>query len=79
MLKLKVSRWGNSLALRLPLKICELLEISDGDNLILTVKDGKMTLEKQALVCGVCGHKIPDPNKPCEECRKRNGEPNEST
>lgn len=47
MLVLKVSRWGNSLALRLPLKICELLEISEDDDLILTIKDGKIILERK--------------------------------
>jgi len=50
MLKLKVSRWGNSLAVRLPVKICEMLEISDGDKLILTVKDGEMVLQKNPAV-----------------------------
>ena len=50
MLKLKVSRWGNSLAVRLPVKICEMLEISDGDKLILTVKDGEMVLQKDPAV-----------------------------
>ncbi|MBX3476088.1 MAG: AbrB/MazE/SpoVT family DNA-binding domain-containing protein [Brevundimonas sp.] len=40
----KVSRWGNSLAVRLPAKVVEALDLHDGDEIAVTVV-GKDRLE----------------------------------
>lgn len=37
-MKTQVSRWGNSLALRIPKPVAEAAELSDGDTLVLDVE-----------------------------------------
>ncbi len=42
-----VSRWGNSLAVRLPKKLVEALQLSPGDELeVVAVSKGKVGVEK---------------------------------
>jgi antitoxin MazE len=36
---MKVARWGNSLAVRLPASVVEALEIKEGDDITLAAKD----------------------------------------
>ena len=36
-----VSKWGNSLAIRLPAAVIELLEIKEGDEIEITVADSR--------------------------------------
>lgn len=36
----KVSKWGNSLAVRLPKKVVDALELKDGDEIHLGVQEG---------------------------------------
>ena len=36
---MQVAKWGNSLAVRLPAAVVELLELKEGDDIELTVRD----------------------------------------
>ena len=40
---MKVAKWGNSLAVRLPKKVVDELELKSGDKVVLTI-DGRRTL-----------------------------------
>jgi len=42
---MKVAKWGNSLAVRLPTDMAEALDIKEGDDLRFTVESGKLTVE----------------------------------
>lgn len=45
---LNIGKWGNSLAIRLPLELSKQLNITDGDSLIVTTTtDNKVILQKQ--------------------------------
>jgi antitoxin MazE len=46
MTKVTVSKWGNSIAIRLPKTVTDELRLSAGDVVNLDVRDGKATLEK---------------------------------
>ena len=44
---MQVSKWGNSLAIRLPAAVVEVLELKEGDDIEITVAgDRKFELEK---------------------------------
>ena len=38
---MRVSKWGNSLAIRLPVAVVEALELKDGDEIEITVSDAR--------------------------------------
>jgi antitoxin MazE len=38
---MRVSKWGNSLAIRLPAAVVELLELKEGDEIEITVTDSR--------------------------------------
>ena len=42
---MKVAKWGNSLAVRLPADMAEALDIKEGDDLNFKVEAGKLTFE----------------------------------
>ncbi len=42
---MKVAKWGNSLAVRLPADMAEALDIKEGDDLRFSVEAGKLTFE----------------------------------
>ena len=45
---LNIGKWGNSLAVRLPVELSKLLNISDGDILVaFTTEDNKVVLQKE--------------------------------
>ncbi|HEY1657926.1 MAG TPA: AbrB/MazE/SpoVT family DNA-binding domain-containing protein [Candidatus Sulfotelmatobacter sp.] len=39
---MRVAKWGNSLAVRLPVAVVEALDLKDGDNIEIRVADGTM-------------------------------------
>ena len=41
----KISKWGNSQGLRVPKDVMESLHLHIGDNVSITIKDGKAILE----------------------------------
>ena len=41
----KIQKWGNSLAVRIPKAIAELVELSDGREVELTVEEGRMIVK----------------------------------
>lgn len=41
-----VKKWGNSLGLRLPKNIAELMEIKDGTNISINLNDGTIEITK---------------------------------
>lgn len=62
--------WGNSLALRIPRGIAELLRLEDGTTMRLDVRDGSIILtparptaaeERAALVAGITPENLHDP------------------
>ncbi|MBO9124688.1 MULTISPECIES: AbrB/MazE/SpoVT family DNA-binding domain-containing protein [unclassified Rhizobium] len=46
MTKVTISKWGNSIAIRLPKAVTDELHLRAGDVVNLDVRDGKATLEK---------------------------------
>ena len=48
MTQVKVSKWGNSIAIRFPRNIAEAMHLSDGDMLDINVEEGNATLKKPA-------------------------------
>lgn len=46
MTKVTISKWGNSIAIRLPKAVTEELRLSAGDVVNLDVSNGKATIEK---------------------------------
>ncbi|WP_160009479.1 AbrB/MazE/SpoVT family DNA-binding domain-containing protein [Rhizobium sp. 18055] len=46
MTKVTISKWGNSIAIRLPKAVTDELRLSAGDVVNLDVSDGKVTLQK---------------------------------
>ncbi len=44
---MKVSKWGNSLAIRIPADVAETLGFAEGDQVKIEPKDGKLVAEKQ--------------------------------
>ena len=42
---MKVEKWGNALAVKLPADVVEALNIKAGDDLTFRVESGKLTLE----------------------------------
>ena len=42
---MKVAKWGNSLAVRLPADMTEALDIKEGDDLRFSIEAGKLTLQ----------------------------------
>jgi antitoxin MazE len=60
---LRVSKWGNSLAIRLPAAVVEALDLREGDDVILHAA-GKRTLETE---------KVPDINELLVRLRKYRG------
>lgn len=47
--KATVSKWGNSLGIRLPVKITKELMISEGDELLIGTIDNKIVLQKKPI------------------------------
>jgi len=45
-IKVSVTKWGNSKGIRLPKTVTEFLDIDDNDNLNLEIKDGAIILSK---------------------------------
>jgi antitoxin MazE len=44
---MKVSKWGNSLAIRIPADVAETLGFAEGDQVKIESKEGKLVAEKQ--------------------------------
>ena len=45
---LNIGKWGNSLAIRLPVELSKLLDVSDGDILVaFTTEDNKIIIQKK--------------------------------
>ena len=44
-MRAKIQKWGNSLAVRIPKALAELVELSDGREVELSVEDGKMIVQ----------------------------------
>jgi antitoxin MazE len=44
---MKVSKWGNSLAIRIPADVAKSLGFEEGDQVRLDAKDGKLVAEKE--------------------------------
>ena len=44
-MRAKIQKWGNSLAVRIPKALAELVELSDGREVELSVVDGKMIVQ----------------------------------
>ena len=44
---MKVSRWGNSLAIRIPADVAEKLGFAEGDQVKIESKEGKLVAEKE--------------------------------
>lgn len=44
---MKVSKWGNSLAIRIPAGVAEKLGFSEGDQVKITPEGGKLVAEKE--------------------------------
>jgi len=47
MAKGKISKWGNSLALRIPRSVAEELGIKENSSVYLTVNEGSLCVEKE--------------------------------
>jgi len=45
-MKAQLVKWGNSLAVRIPKTILEQAEMDEGEDLIVSVKAGKIAIEK---------------------------------
>jgi antitoxin MazE len=43
-MKTTISKWGNSLAVRIPVQLAEELSISSGDDMTVNIKDKKLIL-----------------------------------
>ena len=39
---MRVSKWGNSLAIRLPVSVVEALQLSEGDDIEVTIADARI-------------------------------------
>lgn len=46
MTQVKVSKWGNSIAMRFPKNVAEAMRLNDGDMLDINVEQGQATLKK---------------------------------
>jgi antitoxin MazE len=46
---MKVAKWGNSLAVRLPQSVVEVLELKEGDSIDITVADSREFLISRSL------------------------------
>ena len=44
-MRAKIQKWGNSLAVRIPKALADLVELSDGREVELSVEDGKMIVQ----------------------------------
>ena len=44
-MRAKIQKWGNSLAVRIPKGIAELVELADGREVELTVEEGRMIVQ----------------------------------
>ena len=44
---MKISKWGNSLAIRIPVDVAESLGLAEGDKVKVESKDGKLVAEKE--------------------------------
>jgi antitoxin MazE len=47
---MKVSKWGNSLAVRLPAELVARLGLKDGDEIAIVAKDGVLEVERKMSV-----------------------------
>lgn len=54
-MELTVSKWGNSLAVRLPAESAKRIGVGEGDTLIAEVSDGKLVLVAEVRVIGRAG------------------------
>ena len=49
-MKIKISKWGNSMALRIPTAIVKEIKLKDGDSVEVTLsKDGSLIIRPQKL------------------------------
>ena len=44
---MKISKWGNSLAIRIPAEVAEKLGFAEGDELSITPEEGRLVAKKQ--------------------------------
>ncbi|MGO4439571.1 AbrB/MazE/SpoVT family DNA-binding domain-containing protein [Rhizobium sp. RAF56] len=49
MMKATVSRWGNSIAIRLPKSVTEAMHLREGDVVDISVDNGRGSFEKQGI------------------------------
>lgn len=66
---LALSKWGNSLAIRVPKKVLDEFKLQDKDELVYRVDNGKIILEpkrEKKLLEKLMEGYIPDPNYPLE-------------
>lgn len=54
-MELTVSKWGNSLAVRLPAESAKRIGVGEGDTLIAEVSDGKLVLVAEGQMIGKAG------------------------
>lgn len=66
-MKTRISRWGNSLAIRIPASFAQEIDLADGTTVELSVQDGHLRLapvrpayEVEALVAGITDDNLHD-------------------
>jgi antitoxin MazE len=47
---MKVSKWGNSLAIRIPADVAERLGFAEGDQVKIEAKEGKLVAEREKTI-----------------------------
>jgi antitoxin MazE len=63
----QISRWGNSLAVRLPKAIVEAAGLTDGDEVTIREEAGRIVIERdEAIDLGAMIAAITDENRPDE-------------
>ena len=50
----KLSKWGNSLAIRIPIKIAQELDLSENSTLEILAKDDKIIIQKRLSLAQKC-------------------------
>ena len=45
----KIIKWGNSLAIRIPYKLAEELNLIEGGEVVLEIKDNQLIIKKESL------------------------------
>lgn len=59
----RVSRWGNSLGVRIPVMAAAELHLSEGEVVELSIRDGEIVIQKQKITLGDLISKITPENR----------------